>query len=361
VLCTSKAVRVFYDERKGWQIRNLEQRRSWAVDATTAAVAIAFMEASERHAVESALLGQTEDGSVSSRISALMSLGILRECDGSQRDALPEWAKYGWAEAYDYLLSTWSYPFEDYSQRGQEVDKERMRAYASASPDVVRALAQKGLDPSPLPGIQESLDRLSSSEDLRLVDRILAIASVGALPIEIKRSRTPGADYFHRTSPSGGSRHPSELYLLALSVPGLSRGAYHVATGDQTLGRVGELPSDDLELQDRLPGAFRLSAPPRAIFVISTHFERNMYRYREPRTLRTLYYDAGHLGGLVESLGDSEGLVAHGHHGFMDSYLAALIQSEGLAIESPSYLVSIGLAAEARSPGKRIGKSRLNA
>ncbi|WP_426516691.1 hypothetical protein ACPPVQ_18630 [Diaminobutyricibacter sp. McL0618] len=351
---------MYYDERTGWRIRNLEKRQSWAVDAPTAAVAIAFMEPSERTAIESALRGHADHDAVSSRISALISLGVLTESEGSQRDPLSEWAAYGWAEAYDYLLSTWSYPFEDYSKRGQEVDKERMREYAVASPDVVRALAQKGIDARPLPPIQESLDRLSSSEDLPLLGRLLDIASVAALPIEMKRSRTPGADYIHRTSPSGGSRHPSELYLLALSVPGLSRGAYHVATGEQSLGFVGELPSDDRELNDRLPGAFRLPAPPRAIFVITTHFERNMYRYREPRTLRTLYYDAGHLGGLVESLGDSHGLVAHGHHGFVDSYLAELIQSKDLAIESPSYLVSVGLAVESASLEKRIGRSRLN-
>ncbi|NEN04454.1 SagB/ThcOx family dehydrogenase [Diaminobutyricibacter tongyongensis] len=351
---------MFYDERSGWEIRNLEQRRSWAVDAPTAAVVIAFMQPSEPHDVRAALRPHGDHDVISSRILALTLLGVLSECDGPQNDPLSDWAAFGWAEAYDYLLSTWSYPFEDYSKRGQEVDKERMREYAAAWPDVVRALPQKGIDVRPLPGIQESLDRLSSPDDRGLVDRLLDIASVAALPIETMRSRTPGADYIHRTSPSGGSRHPSELYLLALSVEGLSRGVYHVATLEQTLGRVGALPPDDRDLRDGLPGAFRLPAPTRAIFVITSHFERNMYRYREPRTLRTLYYDAGHLGGLVEALGDSDGLVAHGHQGFVDSYLAGLIGSDGLAVESPSYLVSIGLAAEAESPEKRIGKSRLN-
>lgn len=351
---------MFFDDRDGWVIRNLELRRSWVVDVATAAVVVAFMAPSEEGDVESGLVGELGRDAIAARVSALVSLGVLVEAGEAEEGALSAWAARGWAEAHDYLWATWSYPFEDYSQRGQEVDKERMRAYASAKPDTVRALPQKGSSPCPLPPIQESLDRLAALSDLSFADQLLAIASVAALPVEVKRSRTPGADYIHRTSPSGGCRHPSELYLLVLSVPGLARGVYHVATGDETLGFVGDLPLDD-ELQGMLPGGFRLPTVPRAIFVISTHFERNMYRYREPRTLRTVYYDVGHLGGLIEALGDAQGLIAHGHHGFVDSYLANLIRSDGLAVESPSYLVSIGQAADADPAKRRIGTSRLNA
>jgi len=361
VIATSSAIRVFFDERDGWVIRNLQLRRSWVVDAPTAAVAVAFMKPSEQDAVASALGGELDRDAVTARVSALLSLGVLVHAGDGLDQALPAWAARGWAEAHDYLLATWSYPFEDYSQRGQEIDKERMRAYASTKADTVRSLQQKGTNALPLPGIEESLDQLATLTELDLANQLLTIASVAALPIEMKRSRTPGADYIHRTSPSGGSRHPSELYLLALSVPGMKRGVYHIATQAATLGYVADLPPEDDELKEMLPGAYRLPTIPKAIFVISTHFERNMYRYREPRTLRTVYYDAGHLGGLIEALADSDGLIAHGHHGFSDSYVAKLIRSDGLGVESPSYLVSIGQAADADPTKRRIGTSRLNA
>lgn len=108
-----------------------------------------------------------------------------------------------------------------------------------------------------------------------------------------------------------------------------------------------------------MAGAFRLTAPPRAVFVLTTHFQRNMYRYREPRTFRTLYLDAGHLGGLIESLCEAQGLVAHGHQGFHDSFVGGLVKADDLAVESPTYLVSVGLASEAVDGVRTIGESRL--
>src|SRR6185437_15482574 len=37
----------------------------------------------------------------------------------------------------------------------------------------------------------------------------------------------PFGRLFHKTSPSGGARHPGEVYLLALRVKGLAQGLYH--------------------------------------------------------------------------------------------------------------------------------------
>ena len=53
---------------------------------------------------------------------------------------------------------------------------------------------------------------------------------------------------------------------------------------------------------------------------------------------------------------DRSGAVAHGHHGFSDSYLAKLIASTSLASESPSYLVSVGLESELAEGTVMVGR-----
>ncbi len=41
-----------------------------------------------------------------------------------------------------------------------------------------------------------------------------------------------------KTSPSGGARHPGEVYLMALRVDGLERGMYHYQARDHRLARL---------------------------------------------------------------------------------------------------------------------------
>ncbi len=357
-------VRVFRDDSSGWSIRDLARRQSWRVDVLTAATAIAFMAPQHAAEVAATIAGDEPDGceveEVAVRIRKLTELGVLQETDlqSPEQHQLGRWAAKGWGEPFDYLRATWDYPFEDYSRGGQEADRRRMLEYSQDAPDNDRFLELKGSPEVKLPSIQESLDyfnggRVIDASSLRA--HLLFTAAAAAMPVLWKRSRTPGADYMKRTSPSGGCRHPSELYLLSLDIPGLKRGVYHVGVGEGMLGLIGDLDSESV-LREKMPGAFRLGAPPRAIFVISTEFARNMYRYREPRTLRTIFYDAGHLGGLIETLCDRLGSVAHGHHGFQDSYVMRAIESPSLAFESPTYLISVGLESEVTPGTEMVGR-----
>lgn len=71
---------------------------------------------------------------------------------------------------------------------------------------------------------------------------------------------------------------------------------YHVQATPPAL-RAG--PVADLLPNDMLS---RCPFAPAAIIGIFTVFERNMYRYREPRTYRSVHLDAGHILGTVELL-----------------------------------------------------------
>lgn len=358
----ARDARMTYLDNVGWRLRLIRQRKSWNVDRLTAAVALAHLGQDMRTSqIERELVPVMGEETFNERLSALAGIRFLVKDDEGVTDVEHTWAARGWREAHDYLWATWDYPFEDYSSNGQARDRLRMREYEASEPDVVRYMTPKGDSVTQLPDIQSALDRLTrraSTNADSLMTVLLDVLSVAALPLEWRASRTDGAAHMLRTSPSGGARHPSEVYLLAHDVPAMPRGIYQASVGDQSLQFLANLPGEG-ELRKHMPGAFRLSAPPRAIFVIASHFDRNMYRYREPRTLRTVYLDAGHLGGLIESLCDTDGTVSHGHHGFSDTFVAGLIRSESLAVEAPTYLVSVGLGSE-RYPGTvQVGKSGL--
>ncbi len=349
-----------------WELIDLKTRRAWKVDNETAAVALLYVGEDALSGEEAAeiLSPAMHRENVDKRINALLSLKLLEEANHESMlfKTNAHWASRGWEDAFDYLLATWDYPFENYAEGGQARDKERMEKYESDSPDNVRYLPAKGELRHKIATAREGLERLIARQqisDTDLLEATLDVASVVTQPVEWRASRTGGADHMLRVSPSGGARHPSEVYFIALDIPGLDRGAYHVSIGDSALAWVGEIPSDK-EIQKNMPGAYRLGADPRAVFVVTLHVERNMYRYREPRTFRTVFMDAGHMAGLIEALCDSRGMIAHGHHGFHDTFVSNLLKCDDISKEIPAYLVSIALASDNADNAVRVGKSVLN-
>lgn len=96
-----------------------------------------------------------------------------------------------------------------------------------------------------------------------------------------------------KTSPSGGARHPIELYVLARHVRGVRSGTYHYAADAHLLER---LPGTDV------PPAFDTILPTQwwyrdaaAVVLLTAVFERTRWRYKSPRAYRAVLIEAGHL------------------------------------------------------------------
>jgi SagB-type dehydrogenase family enzyme len=96
-----------------------------------------------------------------------------------------------------------------------------------------------------------------------------------------------------KTSPSGGSRHPIEAYLVALRVKGLARGIYHYAAGAHRLEllRRGAAKSRIVRYlngQDYFGNA-------AAVVLMTAVFARTQWKYPGSRAYRVVLIDAGHL------------------------------------------------------------------
>lgn len=234
-----------------------------------------------------------------------------------------DWARFGWTEAADYHLATFDYPFIDYA-KAEESRKDviLMRQYSRAEPDTDRTKElPPGLPRISCPPLKESLSQLatplgsqqciprSATTDARALGIVLT-ASMGVRGTRPTKYAN-AAPLLLKTVPSGGARHPTECYVLPRKVHGVPDGIYAYVGVENALVRIGE-PFSDFELQDLLPGVQPVpgvrEVDPLWFFVLSSKTSRNRYRYREPRTFRTVFMDVGHLIANLELASASLGI-----------------------------------------------------
>jgi putative peptide maturation dehydrogenase len=100
-----------------------------------------------------------------------------------------------------------------------------------------------------------------------------------------------------RTSPSGGSFHPIEVYPIVRNVSGLAPGVYHYLGGEHQLELVGGLDEASARtlLEDAMAGQW-FFAESDVAFVMTARFGRSYRKYRRhAKVYRAVFLDAGHL------------------------------------------------------------------
>ena len=143
-----------------------------------------------------------------------------------------------------------------------------------------------------------------------------------------------------KTSPSGGARHPIEVYLLARRVEGLTRGWYHYDADAHALelvadGRKAASPLTYLPEQT----AYRAV---NAVFVMSVMFGRTQWAYRTPRAYRVVLLDAGHLGQTFCLVATALGLAPFCSAALADRRTEADLGLDGVR-ESVVYACGVGI------------------
>jgi SagB-type dehydrogenase family enzyme len=263
-----------------------------------------------------------------------------------------EWSSHGWHEAAEYHLLSFDYPCIDYSDaRAYRYDQDLMRAYQAREPDYERFkldyVAAPGI-PLPQPAADMSAgtpqDVWVTPAAPRAVDfgELANILSLAFGATGFLAPVTNAAPLLRRTSPSGGARHPSEGYAVILDMPGAEPGWYHVTMQPFSLRRLEGRPTDPLTLRRLFPETFeRFPLKARCLIVLTSLFERNMYRYREPRTFRTVHMDAGHIAGTIRIAARARGLTA----GILLCDHAEAIESAiGIDGMAEGYMLTVALA-----------------
>lgn len=222
------------------------------------------------------------------------------------RETEQRWEISGWRDALDFHLATQDLTF----------NRDHV-AYVAAMNRQIQD-AEEGSDaPSPGPykyypnAARITLDRT----DLPPVHSSVAEVLEAAVPF---RSYQPGSvpkarlsqlllsaysvtsehtgllgQFFRRAAPSGGARHPVEVYVCINRVDGLSPGVYHYLPREHALEELvmRDVSADVTRACFQKPGIESASA----VMVLTVRWSRHMWKYRYARSYRMVLFDLGHL------------------------------------------------------------------
>ena len=157
----------------------------------------------------------------------------------------------------------------------------------------------------------------------------------------------------YKTSPSGGARHPGEVYLMALRVDGLERGMYHYQAREHRLAR---LPA---KASPRMASAYCAGQPyfagAAALFIMTAVFARTMWKYGRARAYRVVLLETGHLCQTFCLTATRLGLAPFSTAALKDSLIERDLGIDGIS-ESVLYVAGVGLVG-APGSGLRRGLS----
>lgn len=153
-----------------------------------------------------------------------------------------------------------------------------------------------------------------------------------------------------KTSPSGGARHPIQVYVAARNVAGLPAGIYHYAAGEHALERLpltGRLPRFDTFLPTQW--WYRNAA---ALVFFTAVFERTRWRYQGPRAYRAVLIEAGHVCQTMCLTATWLGLAPFCSMALADATIERVLGLDGI---SESVLYAAGVATRPVAPDGRPG------
>jgi len=129
---------------------------------------------------------------------------------------------------------------------------------------------------------------------------------------QAQRELGPGAIALKKTSPSGGSLHPIEAYVLAQRIEGVGPGLYHYHPLAHTLEPMQALDTAAASaLALRFVAGQHWFADAPMLVILAARVRRNFWKYRNhPKAYRAIVLDAGHLSQTFYLLAAEAGLPA---------------------------------------------------
>ncbi len=227
-----------------------------------------------------------------------------------------------WESDYEYFKSTNDLKFLDYSPggAGYKIQSESMIKWGEQEPDIHRT--KKIKDPL-------SVIDLPKHKDIKIIKNkscFLKTLSLANCQTREKKIYWKGNPLIRRNVPSGGSRHPIETYLLSHNIEGVVSGTYHINISEPELRCISK------GAENKFKNTFD------GILIFTAVYARNMFRYREPRTFRSVHMDAGHLielnRMLLSKIGCTTDITFSGLH-----YFEEILNIDGI---SESFVGALG-------------------
>jgi SagB-type dehydrogenase family enzyme len=149
----------------------------------------------------------------------------------------------------------------------------------------------------------------------------------------------PYGTLLHRSSPSGGARHPIECYVMAFDVTGLRPGLYHYSVKENALVFLKVDASRDHA--HRFTWGQAWFSDVAAAFILTAVFPRTQWKYRSPRAYRVVLIDAAHACQNLLLVATSLGLGAISVAALDEPAIERYLGLDGIT-EGALYMAGIG-------------------
>ena len=301
--------------------------------------------------------------SVRSTVSELANRGLLLQKDSpeAEHDDQIAHAWSGWLPEASFHFSTKDTPYVDRST--WPLDRVKPFLPKEPQPDIFKTI--KGANNVSLPlqstfgqsefvrilRVRKTNRRFSKTKiSLQSVSELLALV----WGVTGYRNSPRFGKSVRKTSPSGGARHPGEVYLMALRVKGLRAGLYHYQPATHSLETISTNASRERAWLYCAQQHYIKRAA--ALFLMTAVFPRTMWKYGFPRAYRVVLLDAGHLCQTFCLAATWLGLAPFCTAALKDTLIENDLRIDGIR-ESVLYVAGVGLPAISVRARQRFSRS----
>ena len=144
-----------------------------------------------------------------------------------------------------------------------------------------------------------------------------------------------------KSSPSGGARHPIEVYVVAQRVEGVSPGIYHYSVQHHALTLLAEGLREERMVE--LFSGQTWVRDASALYFMTAVLPRSMWKYDHARAYRVVQLDAGHLGQTFHLVCTALGLGPFTTAALQDQEIESELGIDGV-LEVSIYAAAAGYA-----------------
>lgn len=286
-------------------------------------------------------------------IASLVNATLLQRSDArrsARETAIAKWDAWN-PEAGFFHMATRDVRFGDPIE-GDRALRRKARTIPLPSP----VKRYPGARTHPLPRVAANAEfpqvLLARRTWRQFAKRPLDLESLGALlgltgGVQQWASLRGQGDVPLKTSPSGGARHPIELYVFARNVKGLAPGFYHYA-GDRHRLELMAAHRRRVRVQRYLPTQFWYEGAAVVVFFTAV-FARYLWKYTYPRAYRATLIEAGHQCQTFCLVATWLGLAPFCSMALADSRIEQDLGLDGVS-ESVLYAAGVGV----RPPGTSV-------
>jgi len=299
----------------------------------------------EEAAQQLAEIAAIQLGTARAEILRLIDAGILVSDEDMRTDAIfagaQRWAEHGWREPFTYHVLSDAMERVDYSSpEGQRLDIETMRRYVAEDVQPAMYMAPVSTTTVRLPGapkklpmtVGEAMGPTSATGPSRPLSaaELSTILWFGFGQVGVKRQPVSG-DRVRKASPSGGSRHPTEAYVLILRPGEIPLGVFHYSVRNHVLEQV--TPEVDREWLARHVVGKRewMDVEPTVALILTSRVELSMFRYRENYSYRPIHHDVGHVLETTALVAKAMGCTTFRGYSADEAAVAAKLGNQRLA------------------------------